>query len=887
MRGLILIGLMGPLIAGFSSAQIIIEDFRVNEHIGSCCHQYFPAVASDTDGNFIIAWTDSRQGEWDIYAQRYKIDGMPLGSNFKINDEANSGWQWSPALGMDGKGRFVVVWTDTRNGDPDIYAQHYGPNAQALGTNFRVNDDAEGNAQGSPAVAVDGSGGFIIVWEDRREGEWDIYAQRYNAEGQPLGKNFKVNDDASPGTRQKCPAIAVDDGGNFIIAWADDRNGDSDIYAQRYHYTGQPLGRNFRVNDDGRPDAQWPPAIAAGYNGDFIICWSDNRDGRPNIYAQRFDYNGHPIGENFKVTVDPRQTAQWSPDIAVDGEGNFVITWTDDRNDRCDIYARYYRSDGTPLGTEFRVNDDMERSDQRASKVAMDSQGRFIITWEDCRNVYSNIYAQIYTSEGKPWGVNFQVNDDLGGSIQRHPDIAADEKGDFIITWQDRRHGYLDIYAQRYDAYAQAKGGNFRVNDAIEGPPHGAPAVAVSKSGNFIIAWRDYRNGNWDIYAQRYDRNGEPLGVNFKVNDDVEDNRQEFPAIAIDDNGNFIIAWEDYRNGVSDIYAQRYYHNGEAAGPNFKVNDDPGDNPQRVPALACDDEGNFIIVWRDFRNDEGDIFAQWFDPMGRKIGTNFRVNDDSGKREQTSPDVATNGRGNFVIVWQDHRSGDSNIYAQLYNPNRSPLGTNFRVNDDPGNAWQWFPSVAMDSDGSFVIVWQDYRNGDPDIYAQRYDPEGTPYGVNYRVNGDGGPFEQQWPSVAFSRGRLYFTWGDNRLNGLGIDIFAKVADWNWMEAKDKLITEGTPPILLSQNYPNPFNSTTIIKYHLPERAHVTLRIFNLLGQLVKTLVNMEQSAGYKTVCWDGRDLENRGSPSGVYFYHLEARMRHKTYSTVKKMLLFR
>ena len=73
---------------------------------------------------------------------------------------------------------------------------------------------------------------------------------------------------------------------------------------------------------------------------------------------------------------------------------------------------------------------------------------------------------------------------------------------------------------------------------------------------------------------------------------------------------------------------------------------------------------------------------------------------------------------------------------------------------------------------------------------------------------------------------------------------------------------------LSPNYPNPFNAETNIRYTLPEEAHVTLRIFNIKGQLVRTLVNEIEQAGFKDVRWLGKDSSGPDVSSGMYFNSL-------------------
>jgi hypothetical protein len=83
---------------------------------------------------------------------------------------------------------------------------------------------------------------------------------------------------------------------------------------------------------------------------------------------------------------------------------------------------------------------------------------------------------------------------------------------------------------------------------------------------------------------------------------------------------------------------------------------------------------------------------------------------------------------------------------------------------------------------------------------------------------------------------------------------------------------------LKQNYPNPFNPTTKIVYSIPKESKVTLKIFNILGQQVKTLVNQSQSQGTYTVTFDAASL-----PSGIYIYSIQA----GNYNDVKKMILLK
>ena len=91
----------------------------------------------------------------------------------------------------------------------------------------------------------------------------------------------------------------------------------------------------------------------------------------------------------------------------------------------------------------------------------------------------------------------------------------------------------------------------------------------------------------------------------------------------------------------------------------------------------------------------------------------------------------------------------------------------------------------------------------------------------------------------------------------------------------------TPTAYSVMNYPNPFNPTTTIAYELPEAGQVDLRIYDITGKLVKTLVDDEKEIGYHTVIWSGKDEREQAVSSGVYFYRIKA----GEYTETKRCLL--
>lgn len=393
-------------------------------------------------------------------------------------------------------------------------------------------------------------------------------------------------------------------------------------------------------------------------------------------------YGEKDIPIRARVNDDEGSENQWSPAIAVAGNDNFIVTWVDCRAGDDDIFAQRFAGDGSPLGSNFKVNDDtLDYVMQYGPSVAADEYGNFVIAWDDMRNGYwGEIWAQRFSSDGTALGANFKVNY-LGATVVYGAKVACKNNGDFIITWGDAEDG--GIYRIRHHDYNE--------NELTDG---------VSEK----------KGSEPDIWAQRFSDDGTAIGENFKVNDDVGTTYQQCPAIAISEGGEFIIAWEDNRNGDWDIYFQRYTWDGTAIGDNAKVEGEVYSEFQNSASVTYDTEGIFIIAWCDKRNGDYDIYAQvYFDELA--LGNNFRINTDNGNSLQDSPCISAGANGKFLIIWRDSRNGNDDIYGQRFWLDWYSFGVyggNYNVTDNL-DFRQKHPAVAM-KDFRIFNAWQDNHN---------------------------------------------------------------------------------------------------------------------------------------------------------------------------------
>ncbi|MBN3922907.1 cadherin-like domain-containing protein [Nostoc sp. NMS4] len=379
---------------------------------------------------------------------------------------------------------------------------------------FQVNTYTTGN-QSNSTVAIDTDGDFVISWQSNGQDTsgLGIYAQRYNSAGVAVGNEFKVNTNTN--NDQTNPTVAIDATGDFVISWQSQDASGLGIYAQRYNSAGVAVGSEFQVNTSTNNN-QVNPTVAMDADGDFVISWqSSGQDGSSyGVYAQRYNNAGVAIGAEFQVNTHT-ESSQYNPTVAIDATGDFVISWQSYYQDGSylGIYAQRYNSAGVAQGAEFQVNT-YTNGYQYNPTVAMDSTGDFVISWQSYGQDGSGngIYAQRYNSSGVAQGAEFKVNTQTNSS-QYNPTAAMDADGDFIISWtSDGQDGSADgIYAQRYNSSGVAIGGEFKVNTYTNNSQSNS-TVAIDATGDFVISWTsDGQDGSADgIYAQLNSNSGVP-----------------------------------------------------------------------------------------------------------------------------------------------------------------------------------------------------------------------------------------------------------------------------------------------------------------------------------------------------------------------------------------
>jgi hypothetical protein len=294
--------------------------------------------------------------------------------------------------------------------------------------------------------------------------------------------------------------------GAIVVMWGGVQDGNANIVGRMFDTQGLALTEEWLVSASSQAK-QSNPSIAMNASGNFVAVWNDWYGeyyiGRNYVTGRVFDANGLPTTEAFQVANAPQ--ALW-PDVAIDGAGNFVVTWlrsgdTYNRPYGEYIMLRQHKADGTPCSEEIALTDDLN-SRWYAPSIAGCADGRFVVTWAAGPFPY-DILAQTFDSACGPIAEASMVNTIVQGD-QGHPCVTTNGQGDYLIVWDSHEpDGSCCVGGQVFTQDGTLPGDELLLSTQT-GCLNWYPDVAMTSDGHYAVVWigQEQDGRNYDVFAR-------------------------------------------------------------------------------------------------------------------------------------------------------------------------------------------------------------------------------------------------------------------------------------------------------------------------------------------------------------------------------------------------
>ena len=390
--------------------------------------------------------------------------------------------------------------------------------------------------------------------------------------------------------------------------------------------------------------------------------------------------------------------------------------------------------------------------DQLNPVVVMNStNGTFVGVWEDNSSADDGTYKDANGKEQKNFDIAFRLfkrggyanggqkfvtadNKSAKGN-QKSPDIAMDKNGNFVIVWADDsdNNNYYEIMMTGFDSKGNIRFNKRTVNENSSGDQT-SPKIAMADDGRFVVVWNDKQGkANINIKYKAFKADGTDAGKEAYLIDHIEGTRRN-PAIAMDANGNYVIAWDDDKdnNGGYQMYAQKFDFSGKALSKVLVVNSDSA-GQQLHGAVGMNSKGAFFVAYRDDRDKDKNyaIRVRGWDENLKEIITYTEVY--NAKHNNSQPTVCVDDSNNAVIGFYDSNmtnyvtSNGSKTYDKvagdilLATVSGKTIG---KAVSPTRLVWnnQKMPSVACTTDGHVVVAYSDDadNNGAYETYVRGF-----------------------------------------------------------------------------------------------------------------------------------------------------------------------
>jgi len=844
------------------------------------------ALCDDGGGGAFVQWsTTAASRQW--FMQRIGSNGE---NAWTLPVELATAQYWSQySLVADGAGNVLACW----NHNDSLFIQKYNGDG---GTEWNLPTLIAGteNFYRSMAEAVpDGVGGAMICWlGDWSNGSQPINAQRIDGNGELMWSGDGIPVRIAEGFQSGRVAASWSGGSvdGLLVMWREDVSSVGTApFAQKVSLDGGLLWPGSEVCPSQDPqDQKFNVQMSSDFRGGMVVTWFESPNNLDEIMRlARLDENGNVAWNVCSVELESGYALEGL--TAVVGGENTVHTLWHARDSAPGLLWSSTRDIETGAETsEPQALNDLIGGDAPESAQMMVAPGRTAFVWRDTRSPSFGVdlYFNVVNAEG-----NFAF-DQYGEKLVEVPapnhlalqdaPLCSDGAGGFFCTFEmlDQDEGIYEVRVTRRTAEGVRVGpaGGLTIE-----PPQNydqqRPRCVPDGAGGAFVVWTEFDlNFQMDVWVQRVNAQcepvwNEPLRIEASATLD-----EELIGLVSSADGSCIVT---YRAGEWEAYqyrAARITANGDvlwdaAVSPIGRIHS----------AAVIADSLGLAVSWRSEPTDgQTELRVQRINADGVLRWPLEGIPVDLNTISHSRGTLGLDEQGNLFVSYLIFDSSSGTVHAQKITPTGGlawgEMGREVAVGGSAD-----YPEIAVLNSQNIYVAWSEWASGRAILRMMHFDSQGelapdaywdTPTGAEVCAL----PTYQTLTGIApDGLGGIVVRWSEHLYTSFDFSLAAqRIFDPIAVSADDTPVVPSE--FALAQNYPNPFNPETVIEFSLPGAAVTSLKVFDVLGREVATLVGAPMNAGVHRVTFDASAFS-----SGVYFYRVEA----GEFRAVRKMVLLK
>ena len=826
--------------------------------VGNTQYGIAKSVAIQSDGKIVAAGCYYNGSDNDFSLVRYKSNGAvdnSFGKNGIVNTKIGTAGDCANSLVIQNDGELIVGGFSYNGSDNDFTLARYNTNGDldtTFGTDGIVITKIGNLDDYITSLAIQSNGEIVAAGYTYNGNDYDFALARYFPNGaldNSFGNKNGIVITQIGMSSEAAFSVAIQSDRKIVAAGYSNNGNDSDFALVRYNPSGS-LDNTFGVN--GIVTTQ----IGASDDGAYSLkIQSDGKiitagyyyDGLHNDFTLvRYDSNGtldNSFGSNGIQTTQVRISDSYANSMLIQSNGEYVVSGYSNDGSELNFALARYNTNGDlddSFGTSGIVITQNGTSLDHVNSVAIQGDGKIVAAGDSFNGMGTLFALARYNVNGtldNSFGSNGLVTTTIGIS---HPhdvvnSVAIQSDGK-IVAFGSSYHNVQDVEfaLARYNPNGgldNTFGTNGIVTNAAGVQYVDASSVLIQGDEKILTTGTSYHGANTDFILIRYNKNGtldNTFGANGMVTTRITGTDAYAKSAVIQADKKIVVAGYTYSNTYFTLI--RYNENGtldDSFGISGMVITPEGD----ANSVAIQGDGKIVAagsyydgLYYDFAlaryNKNGDLDSSF--------GADGIITTQVGANNSNANSIAIQNDGNIIVAGSSNNGSNINFTLVRYSINGTldtTFGTNGKITTQVGSSDDFANFVTIQNDEKIIVAGYSYNNYNYSVFTLARYNSGPTTGIKEE--------NQNAKPITFA---------------------------------------------LEQNYPNPFNPTTKIKYLQSNASYVSLKIYDILGSKVATLVNEEKSAGSYEVNLNGSNLS-----SGIYFYKIQA----GNFVQTKKMILLK